>query len=116
MKLNKNIVRVNIQKNATRTYSNGIFGYYSIHFSSPVVLEESDKDAKVWEDGTIMTRAAIYTKGWATFAGWKKVGFQLNTKEQAEEVLAKLRTNGEAIIKMFKEGTLTYEALEAMVA
>lgn len=115
MKLNKNIVRVNIQKTATRTFSNGIFGYYSIHFGSPVVLEESDKDAKVWEDGTIETRKKIYTKGWATFAG-KKVSFQFNTKEQAEEALAKLRANREAIIKMFKEGTLTYEALEAMVA
>ena len=114
MKLNKNIVKVVIMKTATRTYSNGIFGYYSIHFGSPVVIEESDKDVKVFEDGTIETRRKIYRKGWATFAG-KKVSFQFSTREQAKEALAKLRANREAIIKMYKEGTLTYEALEAMV-
>lgn len=115
MKLNKNIVRVNIKNTATRTYSNGIFGYYSIDFGSPIVLEESDKDAKVWEDGTIETRKKIYRKGWATFAG-KKVSFQFSTKEQAEAAIEKLNANKEAIAKMYKEGTLTYEALVAMVA
>ena len=116
MKLNKNIIKVVIKNTATRTYSNGIFGYYTMSFGSPVVIEESDKDniVSVWDDGTIETRRKIYTKGWATFAG-KKVSFQFSAKEQAEEALAKLRANKEAIVKMFKEGTLTYGALEAMV-
>ena len=114
MKLNKNIVKVNIQKTTTRTYSNGIFGYYTISFGSPVVIEEGDKDVKVWEDGTIETRKKIYRKGWATFAG-KKVSFQFDTKEKVEEAVAKLNSNKEAIVKMYKDGTLTYEALEAMV-
>ena len=114
MKLNKNIVKVVIKNTATRTYSNGIFGYYTISFGSPIVLEESDKDVKVFEDGTIETRRKIYRKGWATFAG-KKVSFQFSAKEQAEEAIEKLNANKEAIVKMFKEGALTYEALEAMV-
>lgn len=116
MKLNKNIIRVSIKKTSTRTYSNGVIACYSILFGSPIVLEEGDKNVKVLEDGTIMTPKKTYIKGWATFAGWKKARFQFNTKEQAEEALAKLQANRETIIKMFKEGTLTYEALEAMVA
>ena len=118
MKLNKNIIKAVVKNTAIRTYSNGIFGYYTICFGSPVVLEESDKsdkELKVLDDGTIWTRRKIYRKGWATFAG-KKVSFQFDTKEQAEEALVKLSSNRETIAKMYKEGTLTYEALKAMAA